>query len=178
MGTFAVLDIETLDISTTDSVITEVAFIVVKDGERLIQEVTYPSIVEQIFLGRTISKETIDFHLKNGYDKIYDPSHQITLDSFIKNLTYKLKDVEAVWINGMDFDLGNLNKLRQQVGIDKPLWNFRATRDYRTIRVELGVRATEEEKQQHRLHTAMGDCEIMLYGVNRFYELKEKLKVS
>jgi hypothetical protein len=145
----AALDIETLDTAHTAHVFEISAVTAVIDVGLFIEQSSIklaPNYLEQLFLGRTKSKDTLEFHRKiRGNDEF--ESNLLSLNS---NDTYDytsvslvitfellrdfLKDVEEIWINGLSFDSPILHSLAKDSGCSMPLWDFRKERDVRTVR--------------------------------------------
>jgi 3' exoribonuclease, RNase T-like len=147
----AAIDIETLDTASTAHVF-EIAVVTAEIDQGLFAELDCaklaPSYMEQLLLGRSVSKSTLDFHIRNrgidnfennlvdryrdsGDDQEYD---RVKVKDGLDQIRSLCKDVEEVWINGVSFDSLVLQSLQHAVGDTLPLWTFRKERDVRTVR--------------------------------------------
>lgn len=134
------LDIETLDLSPS-AVVMDIG-VVVYDLEKQVEvwatNLT-PSITEQVIVGRTVSKETINFHVRN-YHKTLDSlidhasSFRPTVASVFNSMEELLSPVSEIWINGLSFDPVVLRSLFTSRGIDRLPWSYSKEVDVRSFR--------------------------------------------
>lgn len=173
------IDIETLDVHRTNSVITEVGVltcnmlysnqhnsIVISDVQ---MNVYYLPLLKQIIqLGRSFSQDTLKFREKHKFDlRAHVETHAI--EEMVAEITNKLTPMNVVWVNGPDFDLGNLSSISRQVNVSEEFYDFRKTRDLRTIRSELDIFKNYKRTGDH---TSAGDCQDMLEQLKLYYEHK------
>jgi hypothetical protein len=134
------LDIETLDLSPS-AVVMDIG-VVIYDLEKQVEvratNLT-PSISEQVIVGRTVSKDTINFHVRN-YHKTLDSlvahtsSFRPTVASVFNSMEELLSPVSEIWINGLSFDPVVLRSLFTSRGIDRLPWSYRKEVDVRSFR--------------------------------------------
>jgi hypothetical protein len=134
------LDIETLDLSPS-AVVMDIG-VVIYDLEKQVEvratNLT-PSISEQVIVGRTVSKDTVNFHVRN-YHKTLDSlvahasSFRPTVASVFNSMEELLSPVSEIWINGLSFDPVVLRSLFTSRGIDRLPWNYRKEVDVRSFR--------------------------------------------
>ena len=134
------LDIETLDLSPS-AVVMDIG-IVIYDLEKQVEVCATnltPSISEQVIVGRTVSKDTVNFHVRN-YHKTLDSlvahasSYRPTVASVFHSMEELLSPVSEIWINGLSFDPVVLRSLFTSRGIDRLPWNYRKEVDVRSFR--------------------------------------------
>ena len=178
------LDIETLSLEQ-DAVVFQIGVAIhtfippstypVPDNEQQVFNPTTKSIglevMGQLMEGRSVSKDTMDFHrkvaAKHGLDIVNDVVvrelyfHQAELQRYsLKEarevLFSLLSKVHEVWINHPEFDLPRL-KGALQVKEANPLFDFRKVRDIATIRGS-GISLPEIENSTRDRHDAVLDA--------------------
>jgi hypothetical protein len=171
------LDIETLDLSPS-AVVMDIG-VVIYDLEKQVEVCATnltPSISEQVIVGRTVSKDTINFHVRN-YHKTLDSliahasSFRPTVASVFNSMEELLSPVSEIWINGLSFDPVVLRSLFTSRGIDRLPWSYRKEVDVRSFRTlfkkyglslgggEDGGDGDGEGVEQHRaVHEAIADA--------------------
>jgi hypothetical protein len=134
------LDIETLDLSPS-AVVMDIG-VVIYDLEKQVEVCATnltPSISEQVIVGRTVSKDTINFHVRN-YHKTLDSlvahtsSFRPTIASVFNSMEELLSPVSEIWINGLSFDPVVLRSLFTSRGIDRLPWSYSKEVDVRSFR--------------------------------------------
>lgn len=134
------LDIETLDLSPS-AVVMDIG-VVIYDLEKQVEVYAKnltPSISEQVIVGRTVSKDTVNFHVRN-YHKTLDSlvahasSFRPTVASVFNSMEELLSPVSEIWINGLSFDPVVLRSLFTSRGIDRLPWSYSKEVDVRSFR--------------------------------------------
>jgi hypothetical protein len=169
------LDIETLDLSPS-AVVMDIG-VVIYDLEKQVEVCATnlaPSISEQVIVGRTVSKDTINFHVRN-YHKTLDSlvahasSFRPTVASVFNSMEELLSPVSEIWINGLSFDPVVLRSLFTSRGIDRLPWSYSKevdVRSFRTLFKKYGLSLGDgdddgdgEGVEQHRaVHEAIADA--------------------
>lgn len=165
------LDIETLDI-TPNAVITEVGLHVcqytpddsVIESIEAEQPLQYNvSWVEQLRAGRSISKDTVQFHIKQGtIQRIVDNKFdaRITPLNLLMELKSVIKKTDYIWCKTVSFDIGTLQSLFDQHGLTVP-WSYRNVDELRTlVRAAQFVSGRDEKTfyTEHSRHVAGADA--------------------
>lgn len=169
------LDIETLDLSPS-AVVMDIG-VVIYDLEKQVEVCATnltPSITEQVIVGRTVSKDTINFHVRNYHktlDSLIDHAsnppnkgHRPTVASVFNSMEELLSPVSEIWINGLSFDPVVLRSLFTSRGIDRLPWNYRKEVDVRSFRTlfkkhGLSLDDGEDEGSEPRAaHEAIADA--------------------
>lgn len=153
-----ILDLETLD-TAPSAVITEIGILAVDCATReAIDSLTLtPNILAQLALGRTYSKDTIDFHFKEGSAPGGMGTCDIKQCAEIVTGFFKAYQPHQVWIQGPDFDRPILEDFLHQHGHPLP-WKFSKTMDSRT----LWSLAFPGIRHAKRPHHAIEDCRATL----------------
>ncbi len=134
------LDIETLDLSPS-AVVMDIG-VVIYDLEKQVEVCATnltPSISEQVIVGRTVSKDSINFHVRN-YHKTLDSliahasSFRPSVASVFNSMEELLSPVSEIWINGLSFDPVVLRSLFTSRGIDRLPWSYSKEVDVRSFR--------------------------------------------
>lgn len=128
-------------------------------------------VMGQLMEGRSVSKDTMDFHrkvaAKHGLDIVNDVVvrdlyfHQAEIQRYslkeAREVLFKLlSSVHEVWINHPEFDLPRL-KGALQVKEASPLFDFRKVRDIATIR-KSGISLPKIENSNRERHDAVLDA--------------------
>ena len=163
----AALDIETLDLNKTTALIFDIGIVVVTDFElpslrSIVEFGIRPAISEQLALGRTVGKDTVDFHTKNygGVEAFAEhlrghrSYEHMGVKKSIDLIQDVLHDVDEVWINGLSFDPVLIESLALQIDAKMP-WHFRKEVDVRSIRAQVPF---PELEKRDRAHDALKDA--------------------
>lgn len=179
----AMLDIETLGLHTSRSLILSLAVVPFnlrhggpEFGRKLLLVF---DIKKQIMRGRRIEAGTVAFWAKqtpeaaaHWADPLYESSDATILPNaepfVIRNIfhrneegdnTVQLEKDYRVWSNGAVFDFGNLENLLADEGIDAP-WHYRSVSDLRTITLNTPQRRVMPEtvKAACVAHDPVSDC--------------------
>lgn len=181
----ATLDTETLDLDRVNAVVFELG-VVLADMDDTTGECTItdqllfcPSLTEQLALGRTVSQDTLRFHVKHHNGDL--AAFQARLDAATQplaevheKLRHHLDGVDELWINGLSFDPVVLHYLFASIGKQLP-WYFRKERDVRTVRPALklcGIQETFDTTQPR--HQALVDARWNMSVVDAYYGLLRK----
>jgi len=171
MDTSFILDCETLD-TRPGSVITEIGVIAVHRPDFVILDeiLLIPDLFYQIDSGRSIDRDTVAFHRKQG-----------TLPASTRGLTpiaccvalqnfFKSHSPKRVWIQGTCFDRPLLEDFFASQCQPLP-WHFGTSRDARTL-WELAFPGTKHDK---RPHSAIPDCKATLADIHSSLKALGKL---
>lgn len=136
------IDIETLALHTRNSIILSVGMVEFNPWAKRPEDVIggkcalVLNVMDQIMMGRVISKGTVDFWLKQSADAQAhwrDGQPGCSLPYAVATISTMCEGKTGVWANGILFDLGNIEGLVEQVkpGSYAP-WHYQAARDMRT----------------------------------------------
>ena len=184
----AALDIETLDLDKNTAMVSDIGVILydtLTESEEFFG--LRPNLLEQLLLGRTASKETLEFHIKVFGNKtaftehimhssIYKKVSVLDSHTILKNA---FCSVEAIWINGLSFDPAILESLYKLVDRRLP-WNYKKEIDVRTINnlVNPALRqiiktkssiSFEKDESKIVAHDAISDARWNLVVAQEFY---------
>jgi len=127
------IDIETLDTMNT-AVVTQVGWCLF-DAESIGKpEELFPSIQEQIDMGRTISASTLKWWMVDqpqiARERVFDPVIDTTVEDLATRLRMVTQEqgVEHVWSHGPHFDMAILKDL-----LGDNVFHYRSPRDTRTM---------------------------------------------
>jgi hypothetical protein len=180
------VDIETLDIHPSNSIIIAIALVVFGIGndiaqneDQLVTYQVYLPIKEQLDMGRTITQDTLLFHLEHPV-ALYEWAQSMREEMKECDLHYSLlmlHDIlinsDEIWVNGMNFDATNIATLFASVPEikDKSI-RYSVWRDYRTIAKEFKVDYKnffiEEETQHCAIHDALAQTRALLYIQSKY----------
>jgi hypothetical protein len=123
------------------------------------EETHYMSVAEQLALGRSYTKNTLDFQIRTHGNKRFlgYASGTSTVEDLHSSLAHVLSTAEELWCNHPDFDLARLGSLFESCGLEAP-WNYKIVRDVSTLRKFLGV----DVKHPGQQHTAVADAKFNL----------------
>lgn len=156
--TSAVLDYETYDTSPS-AIVTEIGCVIIRitGSEAVITDKFYlrPDILGQLADGRTFSKDTLQWHMRNGSS--YTLPGDISIADATRRLHdfLKLHDPRRIWAWGKDFERPLYENLCKSAAIPLPAYQFRkfaCARDKWQDAFGLEMKAPE------RTHNALQDC--------------------
>jgi hypothetical protein len=159
------VDIETLDTAPT-AIVLSIGVVVARGGEILREQLVYPSLTEQVKLGRTSSSSTVSFWLqqpREAFDASFVPERNRISIAEAKELldeTVFNPEPEAIWANGDLFDLGILQDL---FGVG--LWQYNKPRDLRTVIKEAQLHGLDFDWPSEEgliAHHPVDDCKRQL----------------
>lgn len=145
MTKLVALDIETLDLDRATALVFEIGISVLTLDDTMlpIGEVkTFEhnlGLVEQIAYGRTISPNTVAWHIKQHggnraeFEDRLARGGNSSIQSAYEFCNTHLEGADEIWINGLSFDPVVLHYLFAHIGKEPP-WHFRKENDVRTIR--------------------------------------------
>jgi hypothetical protein len=168
-----ILDIETLDTSSTSIILSIGMMAFLRDGFNCLHELEItPDFFEQLAAGRTYSADTIAFHRSKGTLPQIHGGQPSMLDSacMIRDFFYTYEPAH-VWIQGPDFDRPILESFIASVIPPKPgtsalPWKFWKTKDARTT----WDNAFPGVKHPKRPHLALEDCRHTLMDLKAAFE--------
>lgn len=146
-------DIESLSLEP-DAVVFEIGIAIYNTEKSVCQQLLFlPDIGEQIAAGRRIDQSTIDWHVNTVHGGNFTAfaarlSQAFRGDGVHMNLvaTYSriletLKDVDAIWINGLSFDPVVISSLFSPYypGRESVPWSYKKESDVRTTRRTLAM---------------------------------------
>lgn len=159
------LDIETMSLSTHNALVLSVAVasFTLSPEAPLIGDVRvwYPSLREQLALGRQVDEGTRTWWLRPEMERarrgwVNPPQYESTLKNLGEEMNAYMGYPEEVWANGIVFDIGNLESL-----IPAP-WKYNATRDARTV-YALPGRRTLPDNIEFVAHDAADDVRLQVW---------------
>lgn len=164
MTTHAVIDLETLDITPTATVLTlgGVKFNPFNTGAEPRDEIYFKiSVDDQDRLGRTTSDSTIEWWsrqdpkiMEEAFDQS-NPNEVMSVEQALASLNRWVVGVDEFWGQGYGFDFTMLENMYRSIG--KPIpWQFWQISDSRTI-----IKRMPEDprkKMQANLHNALADA--------------------
>jgi hypothetical protein len=174
MAVHGMIDIETLDVFPTATVLTlgAVKFNPIDDSEPHSELYLKILVDDQDRLGRTTSDSTIDWWSKQDpaiMEEAFSPDNRIPLADAMDQFHKFAWGCDAFWSHGATFDLVIIENIYRQLG--KPLpWNFWQLRDTRTL-FDLGV---DPDMPKGSKHDALQDAIRQAVGVQNCYT---KLKI-
>lgn len=184
----ATLDTETLDLDRVNAVVFELG-VVLADMDDTTGECTItdqllfcPSLTEQLALARTVSQDTLRFHVNHHNGDL--AAFQARLDAATQplaevheKLRHHLDGVDELWINGLSFDPVVLHYLFASIGKQLP-WYFRKERDVRTVRPALKLKGIVSDFDSSLpRHRALTDALWNLSEVKAYYSLILRVKL-
>lgn len=174
------LDIETLALSNTNSVILSIGMVEFSPTGGNIcdfsSKLMVLDILPQIMAGRIIDPKTVKFwqdperaearrHFE-GVSEHYEP------DDVCEELRIWLGKRKRVWANGIMFDLGNVSHFYEQfTGMQAP-WHYQAPTDMRTLCRNTVERRTVRTPDGLTAHHPISDCVMQIHRVWEHYDLK------
>lgn len=181
MSNHLMVDIETLGICAT-SIVLSVGIVVFDDEYNIIDKKLYVlDKKEQIKMGRTFNKDTLDFWNKqpDQSKEQFKTKHLYSIDEFKKDLySFVSKyDIDLVWSTAPNLDIACIQTLFEidKNGSSLIPWNYNKIRDVRTVRDYLRT----YPKREGIYHNALDDClyqieclklsirDMFLYGYNQ-----------
>lgn len=168
------IDIETLDTTTTSTILT-IGAVVFTDTEVLQQTYIELDYIDQLRVGRTVGKDTWKWWRtqdKEAFQKAFytlDRSTPSLQAISILNTLYTGSKCKEMWAQGGDFDVPIITSWMKDYG-KSPAWHFGASRDSRSVRKLFNL---PEPPFKGLKHHALDDA---LYQVDRVQDCIRKLK--
>lgn len=159
MATHGMIDLETLDVTPTSTILTlgAVKFNPFSADEPHSELYFKLDINEQDGLGRTVDEGTIAWWGKQDpkiMEEAFDENGRISVDEMLTAITKWMTGVNVLWGHGYGFDITILENLYRSVGKNIP-WNFWQVRDSRTLFACLDN--DPRKTMQTDLHNALAD---------------------
>jgi hypothetical protein len=176
MATHGMIDLETLDVTPTATVLSlgAVKFNPFSDSEPHSELYFKISIDDQDRLGRTTSDETIAWWAKQDpkiMEEAFDqsnPNEVMTVEQALDSLTKWIWGADKIWGHGYGFDLTIIEDMYRSVG--KPIpYNFWQVMDSRTLFSVL-KEGDPRKKMQTNLHNALADAYYQAKSVQIAYD--------
>lgn len=129
------IDLETLDVRPS-SVILSVGIVVFDDKKIVEAGYLIPNRQQQIDAGRTISFDTLKWHLKQGAEcqAVFSENDQMTVEECITAIHATIIQYPnaKIWSNGANFDAVIMDHLFNMYSVEAPykFWNVRCFRTY------------------------------------------------
>ena len=169
MTTHAMIDLETLDVLPTATVLTIGG---VKFDPNSVKETLQPfyyrfDVDEQLNKGRTISESTMDWWATQAEDvreEALGDDNRTPVLEILKALNKWCVGIDELWCQGPLFDYAILQNLYAQLNQPCP-WNYWQIRDSRT----LFSLYKENETSKPDAHNALADCDYQAKKVQRYY---------
>jgi len=163
MSTHGMIDLETLDVFPTATVLSlgAVKFDPTTDAEPHSELYFKISIDDQDRLGRTVSDSTIEWWgrqdpkiMEEAFDQS-NPNEVMTVEQALDSLNRWVVGVDEIWGHGYGFDITILENMYRNVG--KPIpWQFWQISDARTITKRMPKDPRKD--MQTNLHNALADA--------------------
>lgn len=172
MNTDVMIDLETLDVLPTATILTIGAVKFDPFGEEL-SEATMEKFYVRVdvdscdALGATVSQATLDWWAsqeKAAQDEAFDPSNRIPVTDALNQLYKFCWGAKRVWSHGAGFDVIILENYFRKIGKAIP-WSFWEVRDTRTI-FDIGI---NPERPPVLKHHALEDAWNQAVGVQNVY---------
>lgn len=165
------IDIETLGLGS-DALVLSIGAIpfdcIGKDGPWFGDPfLAVPDLIEQIMMARAVEPGTQKFWAaqpSGAADHWVAPLRAMTVRSALAELSAFVNGSPRVWANGAVFDIGILNSLYKQVGMEPP-WKYNAIRDARTLYDVLPADATRNWVNPEKggpVHHPLTDCRVQI----------------
>ena len=156
----ATLDLETLDVNPTATVLTVggVKFNPYTNDDPHSKFYYKVCVADQDKLGRTVSDKTIEWWSNQDseiMEDAFDQTDAVPVSEFLDELNRWVVGVEIFWGQGYGFDYNILENMYKSLNRPTP-WNFWQLRDSRTLFALL--REDPRKKIQQSLHNAYADA--------------------
>lgn len=159
------IDIETLD-TRPSAVVFQVGVVVFEDA--LMQEAPKSpilaqrkfdlDILPQIFAGRTIDRETVNWWLTQKAPVI--PIKKQSVHTVFQEISQMMGDfgVSYVWSNSPSFDAVIMRSLAESLGVTYEFPSFRTDMDLRTLKNICKMKKVVDFEPKETTHDALQDC--------------------
>jgi hypothetical protein len=172
----AMIDIETMSTHPSNALVLSCAVVpfAPESRDRLLLGRTYHwrfDTVTQLIAGRQVDKSTQDFWSDQPMEAQLRllAGKLVTIPEFHAELTTALDGIEALWANGIVFDIGNLCSLFRQNDLVEP-WRYNAPADARTVYKHTPI-TRDKDISEHGFvaeiipHDPVSDCIKQAHGV-------------
>jgi hypothetical protein len=172
MATHGMIDLETLDVTPTATVLSlgAVKFDPLSDSEPHSELYLKILINDQDQLGRTISDSTIKWWSEQDpavMEEAFDQTGGVTVEEALRQLNKWCVGVDEIWAQGYGFDITMLEDMYRSVG--KPIpWQFWQISDARTITKRMP--RDPRKDMQTNLHNALADAYFQAKSVQIIFK--------
>ena len=178
MTNHIMIDLETVDTKPTSKILSIGACIFNPNDNSIIDTFSVnPDLIDQSYKWvRTESASTLEWWLKQpktAYERAFTNVGRIPLPEALQSLVafFTKHTPERTWAHGSLFDIGILENVLDQVGIQIP-WKFWEVRDTRTLFETCGVSLTDNNYQTS--HVAVEDAINQAHTVQRAFKVIER----
>jgi hypothetical protein len=175
MATFGMIDLETLDVKPSATVLSlgAVKFDPFSDSEPHSELYFKISIDDQDRLGRSVSDSTIEWWsrqdpaiMEEAFDQS-NPNEVMTVEQALTSLNRWCVGVDEIWAQGYGFDITMLEDMYRSIG--KPIpWQFWQISDARTITKRMP--RDPRKDMQTNLHNALADAYFQAKSVQIMFK--------
>ena len=160
MAIHATIDLETLDVCPTATVLTlgGVKFNPLNDAEPYDELYLKISVDDQDRLGRTTNDSTIEWWSKQDpavMEEAFDQTGAVTVEEALRKLNKWMVGVDELWGQGYGFDMTMLEDMYRSLQTPIP-WQFWQLSDSRTITKRMP--RDPRKDMQTNLHNALADA--------------------
>jgi len=171
MATHGMIDLETLDVFPTATVLSlgAVKFDPFSEDEPHSELYLKILIDDQDRLGRTTSDSTIEWWSKQDpavMEEAFDQTGAVTVEEALRQLNKWCVGIDELWGQGYGFDMTMLEDMYRSVG--KPIpWQFWQVSDARTITKRMP--RDPRKDMQTDLHNALADAYFQAKSVQKIF---------
>jgi hypothetical protein len=172
MATSGMIDLETLDVTPTATVLSlgAVKFDPFSDAEPHSELYLKISVDDQDRLGRTTSDKTIEWWSQQDpavMEEAFDQTDAVTVEEALRQLNKWCVGVDEIWAQGYGFDITMLEDMYRSIG--KPIpWQFWQISDARTITKRMP--RDPRKDMQTNLHNALADAYFQAKSVQIIFK--------
>jgi hypothetical protein len=172
MATSGMIDLETLDVTPTATVLSlgAVKFDPFSDTEPHSELYLKISVDDQDRLGRTTSDKTIEWWSQQEasiMEEAFDQTDAVTVEEALRQLNKWCVGVDEIWAQGYGFDITMLEDMYRSIG--KPIpWQFWQISDARTITKRMP--RDPRKDMQTNLHNALADAYFQAKSVQIMFK--------
>jgi hypothetical protein len=172
MATSGMIDLETLDVTPTATILTlgAVKFDPFSDAEPHSELYLKISVDDQDRLGRTTSDKTIEWWSQQEasiMEEAFDQTGAVSVEEALRQLNKWCVGVDEIWAQGYGFDITMLEDMYRSIG--KPIpWQFWQISDARTITKRMP--RDPRKDMQVDLHNALADAYFQAKSVQIMFK--------
>jgi hypothetical protein len=172
MATSGMIDLETLDVTPTATVLSlgAVKFDPFSDAEPHSELYLKISVDDQDRLGRTTNDKTIEWWGQQEasiMEEAFDQTGAVTVEEALRQLNKWVVGVDEIWAQGYGFDITMLEDMYRSIG--KPIpWQFWKISDARTITKRMPKDPRKD--MQVDLHNALADAYFQAKSVQIMFK--------
>jgi hypothetical protein len=172
MATHGMIDLETLDVTPTATVLSlgAVKFDPFSDAEPHSELYLKISVDDQDRLGRTTNDKTIEWWGQQEasiMEEAFDQTGAVTVEEALRQLNKWVVGVDEIWAQGYGFDITMLEDMYRSVGTPIP-WQFWKISDARTITKRMP--RDPRKDMQTNLHNALADAYFQAKSVQIIFK--------